>query len=240
MFKLFDGYEIRARFAPALIVVLPVLTTLSFCLPQNFLTGSMLLGSSVLAVALLYGASLIVRWMGHSIESVLWTSWGGAPSTRFLRWRDVIIAKDLKRRLREAVQQNFDVRLLSEEEEKIQPHSADTQIDTAFRQVRELLRLRDKEGLWQRHNAEYGFARNLLGSRLLVILLCLLGIVACVVVAESRGQSVVNIGSILNLIYCTAWVPFAWRVLPKMAKDSAERYAERAWLTFLALAKANA
>ena len=235
MLNVFDPYEIRARVAPSLIVSLPILTTLGLCLPNADRSWQFFVGSGVVALALLYGFTFIVRWLGRSKEDSLWQSWGGAPSTRIMRWPDRTLNRDTKLRISRAVSATFGIQLLSETEERTSPFTADQQIENAFRQVRELLRLRDKDGLWSKHNAEYGFARNLLGSRILFLALCFVGIAVCAAMSTHRGDKILSSGLVTNLIYFLAWVPFGWKLLPKLAKDSADRYAERAWLTFLAL-----
>jgi|SRR5579859_428441 len=233
---LFDTYEIRARVAPSVIVAFPILVTLWFCLPGTGSSWQILTGSGILSVALLYGFTFIVRWLGRAGEKSLWQSWGGAPSTRVLRWRDSTLNKDVKTRMRKATFTSFGVQLLSETEELASPHTADQQIENCFLRIKEVLRLRDKDGLWLKHNAEYGFARNLLGCRWLFLILGAIGVLVCGTIGEWTGRGVFNSGTVINSVSCIVWIPFAWGLLPKIAKDAAESYADRAWLTFLALA----
>jgi len=152
-----------------------------------------------------------------------------------MRWHDRTLNRDTKTQISQAVLSTFGIQLVSETEERTSPFTADQQIENAFRQVREFLRLRDKDGLWSKHNAEYGFARNLLGSRMLFLILCLAGMAVCTAMSTYRDGKILSPGLVTNLIYFLGWVPFGWKLLPKLAKDSADRYAERAWLTFLAL-----
>jgi hypothetical protein len=138
--------------------------------------------------------------------------------------------------MHEATFTSFGVQLLSETEELASPHTADQRIENCFLQVKEVLRLRDKDGLWLKHNAEYGFARNLLGCRWLFLILAAIGVLICGTIGEWTGRGVFNSGTVINSVSCIVWIPFAWGLLPKIAKDAAESYADRAWLTFLALA----
>ena len=232
----FDTYEMRARVAPSVIVAFPALATLWFWSPATGSSWQALTGSGILSVALLYGFTFIVRWLGRAGEKSLWQSWGGAPSTRVLRWQDTTLNKDVKTRIREVSSTTFGIQLLSETEELASPHTADQRIENCFSQIKEVLRLRDKDGLWLKHTAEYGFARNLLGCRSLFLILGVLGGLVCGTIGESTGRGVFNSVTVISSVSCIVWIPFAWVLLPKIARDAAERYAERAWLTFLALA----
>lgn len=232
----FDTYEMRARVAPSVIVAFPILVTLWFWFPATGSSWQILTGSGILSVALLYGFTFVVRWLGRAGEKSLWQSWGGAPSTRVLRWRDSTLNKDVKTRISEATFTSLGIHLLSETEEQASPHTADQRIESCFLRIKEVLRLRDKDGLWLKHNAEYGFARNLLGCRSLFLILGVIGALICGTFGESTGRGVFNSGTVINSVSCIVWIPFAWVLMPKIARDSAGRYAEQAWLTFLALA----
>lgn len=232
----FDTYEMRARVAPSVIVAFPILVTLWFWFSATGSSWQILTGSGILSVAVLYGFTFIVRWLGRAGEKSLWRSWGGAPSTRVLRWQDTTLNRDVKTRIREVSFNTFGIQLLSETEELASPHTADQRIETCFSQIKEILRLRDKDGLWLKHNAEYGFGRNLLGCRSLFLILGVIGALICGTIGKSTGRGVFNFGTVINSVSCIVWATFAWGLLPKIVRDAAERYAERAWLTFLALA----
>ncbi len=235
MADLFDPYELRARLAPTLIVALPLLIAFSFCVPHAEQSLPELIGSGVVGLALLYGLTFAIRFLGRGIEPQLWQSWGGAPSTRVLRWGDSTLSRELKIQIHGAVLKAYGIRFLSEAEERTAPHGADKLIDDVFRRVREELRLHDKNGLWLVHNAEYGFARNLLGCRKLFLLLCGIALVGCGLLAKIQRRPFINLGTVLNSLMIVLWFPFGWWFVPRLARETAIRYAERAWLAFLAL-----
>jgi hypothetical protein len=237
MANLFDAYELRARVAPSIIVALPLLTALFSCFPQGERSWSIFVSQGVVSLALLYGFTFVVRVKGRAIEAELWQSWDGPPSTRILRWRDNTLSKETKRQIHQAVSNVWGVQLLSESREKTEPERADRLIEDTFSQAREFLRLRDKEGLWLKQNAEYGFARNLLANRDLYMLFCLVGILACILCAQHAQRPIVNVGTGMNLLFLLVGALVGWRFLPSVTKETADRYAERAWLTFLSLAR---
>ncbi len=236
--NLFDPYELRALLAPTIVIALPLLLTFSFCAPHSERSLPELIGSGVVGLGLLYALTFVVRFLGEKIEPELWQSWSGAPSTRILRWRDSTLSRESKLEIHQGVLKAYGIQLLSESEERTAPLNADKQIGHAFQRVREELRLRDKNGLWLVHNAEYGFARNLMGCRKLFLLLCGIAIVSCVFLARFQGRPVINLGTALNSIIIVIWFPFGWWFVPRLARETAIRYAERAWLTFVALASA--
>ena len=115
------------------------------------------------------------RQLGRRIEAKLWTGRGGAPTTRMLRWRDETLDYETKRRVRARAEQVSGVALYPEAEEVEDSNEADDRISRAVTQVRATVRREDPEGLWAKHNAEYGLNRNLLGSRWLWLTLSVLG-----------------------------------------------------------------
>lgn len=102
--------------------------------------------------------------------------------------------------------------------------------------MRAIVRREDQEKLWNKHNAEYGFARNLLGSREVWLLVSILGVVICGIAYSLQSSDVLIGALILNGIsFCLA-IFFGWWLLPKIAKEAADKYAESIWNCFLVIA----
>ncbi len=233
--NLLDTYELKARVAPGLILALPVIADAVYAVPKLsswpiFTTGSLC------SLALLYGLSQVVRARGEAIEVELWASWGGPPSTRFMRHRDRKFTEDLKASIGQALKKEFGARLLTREEEASNGVQADKAIDDAFRQVRQFLRQRDPDGLWFKHNIEYGFCRNLLACRWLWAIIALASTVFAAIYSWKTGGNVFNFASAIGVLslLCAAYV--GWAVLPGSTKRVADGYAEAAWTAFLSLA----
>jgi hypothetical protein len=235
-----DPYEIRARMAPAAIISLPLaisIMTIASVISDKL--TELILGSGFVLVVFVYALSFLVRYFGRKIEDDLWDSWGGAPSTRLNRWRDLTFRDDLKQQLHDAVGNHCGIKLSSREEERNNPQKADEQIVQAFLQVKAMVRQDDPEGIWTKHNAEYGFHRNLLGSRSLWLAFSIIGIAACGAALYLKNDAILTFSLALNILLATVSILGGWYFLPKMIKNSAERYAESIWNSFLVYAKRN-
>ncbi len=195
---------------------------------------SIFAASGVCSLALLYGLGLVVRARGGAIEKPLWNTWGGPPSTRFMRHRDATFGEDMKQSIQKALATKFPAaRILSPEEEARNPERADKAIVDAFRQVRQYLRQSDPDGLWFKLNVEYGFCRNLLGSRIIWAGISLAATVFAVVFAMRTGSGPINPASAICFLSLACSVYVGWFVLPNSVKRVAETYAETAWMAFL-------
>lgn len=233
--ELFDQYELRARMAPTAAVFSPLFFAF-FCTVLG-VTGSWpasLGGLAVVVLLLTYVLSSVPRQLGKSIEPGLWERWGGPPTTRRMRCRDTTLEDTTKRWLRARAEEVSGVKLLAEEEEKQNPERADEHIARAFDQVRAAVRKEDPEGIWTKHNAEYGFYRNLLGSRVLWVATSVLGALVCAAVwyfAMRNPWLVIGFGT--DTVSAALAYALGWRVLPPSTKMAAERYAQSITGSFL-------
>lgn len=235
--EFFDPYELRARFAPSIIVSLPLVITV-FAALKHFAEDLLsFLGAGAFLVAASYGFSFIVRRFGKSIEDDMWVEWDGAPSVRFVRWRDSKYGKQLKEQIHTAVTSVCGIQLMTKEDEAQDPSAADKLIADAFSQVRSILRARNKDGLWYRHVSEYGFTRNLLGSRSLFLFFSVLGILLCGALTWYFRENVFVVAMLLNLGFVAISITLGWWVLPSIVKGCADTYAESAWMSFVNLSR---
>lgn len=231
-----DMYEIRARIAPTVIICLPIITTLifiAFTLANNL--EKLLFGSGVVLCLLLYGLSFIPSYLGRRMEKNLWMSWGGEPTTRFLRWRDTTFGNDLKRQIHIALRKSCKTKLCSKREEQVDPDKADEQIKQAFIQVKAIVRNKEPNGLWSTHNAEYGFHRNLLGSRSIWLISSIIGVISLGSIWNYKRSDLLLMGVLINLSLTIFSIMGGWYFLPNGIKIAADRYAESIWTQFLAI-----
>lgn len=228
----FDEYELKARAAPGLIVALPVLADILLVVPV-VANWQMFTTTSVVGLALIYALGRIAQARGEAIEKKLWASWDGAPSTRFLRHRDSTFGKELKDSIRQAVERQLTAKLPSIEEETDNPQRADQTSFDVFRRVRQFLRQRDPQGLWHRHNIEYGFFRNLLGCRLVWLVISILTTAIALFYGWRKESGVLNAATIIGLVSMVSAIFVGWGILPAATRRSAENYAESAWMAFL-------
>jgi len=217
-------------------LLLPLFCTGYYFVPGVLSNPLQFAASTVFAFAVVYLASMFFRDLGVRYARTFWEQRGGLPSTRFGRMRDSYLSADQKSRIQLAVLNRFGIRLMSLEEECEYPSLADRKIMDAFREIKELLRRCDGCGLVEKHGAEYGFVRNLCGSRTIFVVEGVGG----VVLSGFKGtwpHWTVTPGCIVNIVLLILWVPFAWLVLPRMLMLNADAYAGRAWVTFLGLAE---
>jgi hypothetical protein len=230
-----DAYDWKARLIPTAILLLPLFSTIYCYYPSVFGSPLQLAGSSLLIFALIYMASMFFRDLGVRYAKKFWKQRGGLPSTRFGRMRDSFLSHDQKNRIQLMILNRFGIKLMSFEEECKYPAIADRRIMDAFREIKEFLRRRRCE-LVDKRGAEYGFVRNLCGSRMIFVVQAISGIVICGFKGNWPHWNLTS-GCWTNVVLLTFWVPFAWLVLPRMLMLNADAYAECAWVTFLSLAE---
>jgi len=157
-----DSYTWRARVAPVLLVATPPLTLAAVLAPT--LSGAQRLWSLALALLALLAAQY-GRDAGRRLQPQLWASWGGAPTTSALRWRDSDNRTEQQRRHQRLQLILGEVpRLPDEAEESADPVAADQIYATAARVLMDRVRGdRDRFPLVQAENASYGFRRNIHG-----------------------------------------------------------------------------
>ena len=187
-----------------------------------------------LGLAFVYLVSMVLRDRGVRYARKFWEERGGLPSTRFGRMRDPFLSSDQKNRIQQAVLQRFGIRLMALDEEYEYPALADQKIKDSFREIKEFLRRSEGCALVEKQGAEYGFARNLCGSRVIFVAQAVSGIVLCGFKGTWPHWRFSG-GCWVNAALLALWVPFAWLVLPGMLALSADTYAGRAWVTFLGL-----
>lgn len=214
-----DQYEIRARIAPAALISLPIaisIIAVASIISDEF--TQLIIGGGFFFIVFSYLLSFIIRYYGKELEKDLWVSWNGAPSTRFMRWRDLTLVDDLKQQLHEAVESYCGIALSTRDQEKNDPGKADEQIRQAFWHVKAIVRQEDPDGIWAKHNAEYGFHRNLLGSRRLSLAFSVVGIIACGIAFYFLKDNILVLGLTLNILLAIISFIGGWYYLPMMIK----------------------
>lgn len=231
-----DTYDIKARYAPGLIVALPLLIMFwtNFHNEAKALSGSL---GGVISIIVWYLLSVCVRFCGKKIEKDLWKTLGGTPSLVIVSWTDKRLGDDIKVKYHEMAERLLGLPMPSKTLEISNPQESAYLIAQAFQRIKGLLRQYDKDGLWSIANAEYGFARNLYGSRLLWISICILMIATCTSLIYFSYSSLKLIGLILNILNLICCVVLGWFVLPRLTKEIGFRYAEHAWESFYNIAE---
>ncbi|MER6426108.1 hypothetical protein [Streptomyces sp. NPDC001137] len=224
-----DDYERRARLVPGLLAILPFVVLFAVLGLRQIPAISYVLG--ILAVAGVGPVVIagVVRNFGKGAERRLWKSWGGPPTTTWLRL-DSPTENEVQRTMwRKAVEAVSGVPLPSLRAERRDAVKADTVIETAVTRVRRKTG-EEKFPFLFNENRNYGYERNLYGVRWaargvsLLSALALAGYMAWVAPLVHRPQ--VSAGNLFGIVACLICF-VAWFILPskKRVKDAADRYA---------------
>lgn len=239
---LFDNYNRRARLYPALLTLLPFLSTVLAWFP-DLLTGSA--GAALLTVVnacgLLYLLAELSRSQGQRIQRKLLDRWGGFPTTRMLRHGDTALSSPLKARYHAFLSERTQMPLPTAVEEVADLLAADARYSSALDWLREQSRGSD-HALVLNENISFGFRRNLLGMKGWGVLLCAVSLIWPIAVIAihydwDQGAKIpelfdtlerlepVHVGAvILAIITLAAWI---WVVTDVWVKEAADNYARR-------------
>ena len=217
-----DAYDRGARLAPAYLVFSPavvLVVALSLGTPDWWSK----VGGALVAVGAPF---LVVQWGrsgGRRRQAALWRAWGGAPTTRLLRFADGGSRAAVAQR-HEAVERATGTRLPTPEQEAAEPAEADARYEAAVTALRALT---ENETLVLKENIAYGFRRNLWARRRygIAVALVVLAISIALLIADAAGpplaSAVAAAFSALTLVVWLAMVNEDW------VREGAEAYAER-------------
>ncbi len=228
MINMFDSYERIARVYPAIIISLPIIVTcysISTIVNSTVFVEITSMGFVIVAVMTLLSG--IVRYFGKKMEPRLWKSWGGAPTTRFLKQDNKKTAIEIKKLFYRKILADTNIDLLN--------NQSDEMIEQAVTWVRNILRNNGKKGLWRIFNIEYGFARNLLGSRSVWAIMSFGFSGICILLMQYIATDTFSllISAIFNAVWGLCALLCGWFVLPALIKGIAERYAEDLIFSYL-------
>ena len=163
--KFMDLYELKARFAPAMLSVLPLLITAILLVPKIVDVWA-----SVSGLILMCGGAVILgqlgRDRGKKVEPVLFKLWDGKPSIAMLRHRDSRIDDTTKRRYHKFLSSTVpSLKLASPEEERRQPELADIGYEGANTYLLAHTRDQKQFSLIFKENVNYGTTAEYVGSQ---------------------------------------------------------------------------
>ena len=160
-------YSLMARTLPMVLAMAPLIAVAAAVGSVLPLPGIAVPGSALLVTALTALATQLSRDAGKRIQPELWRSWGGAPATQLMRWRNPrpsAVAVAVRHQHVQALVAGS-LPLPTPAEEQADPDGADQAYDVALGIVRGLARDPVRFSLLHKENAAYGFRRNLLGLR---------------------------------------------------------------------------
>lgn len=160
-----DEYVIRARVAPVILISLPFLMMVI----SDLLTGPELQNLALMGlvgVAVITLLAQIGRDRGKKIEPNLFDTWGGKPTTVWLRHSDNHMDPDTKKRIHTCLSSKIDgLQCPTVQDEKKDPIAADQIYDSAVNWLRSNTSDKQKFPRLFGDNVDYGFRRNLLGLK---------------------------------------------------------------------------
>lgn len=159
----FTQYTYKARIQPAFLTVLPLgILLLAWSPGESIPAGA--LWSLVTAAGGMTIMAQLGRDLGRRKQSNLWNKWGGAPTTKFLRFSGNV-NRELMLRRRTKLEQLFGCNLPTEEDEIQDRPNADLQYESAIAYLLEVTRDPQRFPLVLEENINYGFRRNLWGLK---------------------------------------------------------------------------
>jgi hypothetical protein len=224
-----DTYSIKARLQPEFLVLLPVILAITAWLPFQ-LTVWKTISSFAVSCGLWALLAEIGRDLGRNKQAALWQSWGGPPSSRMLRHRDTTLDSITLARYHGFLARALDRRFPTRAEEQADQAAADALYESAVKYLLEATRDETKFPLLLKENTSYGFRRNLWGMKPAAILLCVLGLAACLIPVgqalwSNSGVSPLPAAmAISTILLLVLWL---LRVRPSWVRLAADAYALR-------------
>ena len=164
--KIFSKYEIKARFFPTILNLIP-LFILQYYFTNNplFLDKVLelkIIGNISISLILIYLLSQFFRVIGKDLfEKRLFKNELDFPTTKFLLFSNTQYSKEYKLKIHKKIKKDFSINLLKSKEERKNKKKAKKLINEAISQIR----MKMKSGtLILQHNIEYGCIRNLIGG----------------------------------------------------------------------------
>ncbi len=184
----FTQYTYKARIQPAFLTVLPLgILLLAWSPGESIPAGT--LWSLVTAAGGMTIMAHFGRDLGRRKQPDLWNKWGGAPTTKLLRFSGNA-NRELMLRRRTKLEQLFGRNLPTEEDEFQDRQNADLQYVSAIAYLLEVTRDPQRFPLVLEENINYGFRRNLWGLKpfgLVFAGIALAGTLALVVLGLGTG-----------------------------------------------------
>lgn len=174
-------YSVKARLYPTLITIVPVLIFYYYTLGTrlnevlNYIIAVPIILHITITGSLIYGLIQLNRFIGKEVfQRIYFKEEQYMPTTNFLLYSNKYLSEGMKKNLREKILNDYQIALLSEDEEKKNDEEARKQIVYAVSQIKN--KTRENNFLLQ-HNIEYGFIRNLIGGSVIGILMCIVNII---------------------------------------------------------------
>lgn len=225
--KFFDHYSFRARLQPALLTLLPAAIGV-FAWTGTGVKWQSALWTLFGTAGGMFFLAILARNLGKQIESQLWHSWGGCPTTQFLRHTG-IGNPVLRERWHKCLSKLLGQPMPTAGQETGDPNSADHIYGAGVKLLINKTRDTKKFHLLYKENIQYGYCRNLYAMKTLGVILSLLGAGACIAAGLLNVQNgqpkiypwVCLAAEVMFLVWWVVFITANWVKVPAFA------YAER-------------
>jgi hypothetical protein len=164
-----DPYDRRARLAPALLTLAPVIVFFDcYYSPSNPVLSAVV--SLFALCGGMYALTRVARDAGYRLQDKLFQKWGGAPTTQLLRHRTPHVDPHTKARCHSLLAKALKKPFPSATEEATNPSDADDLYRAGTKWLISQTKDIKKYPAVSRENVAYGFQRNMLGLRPLALI----------------------------------------------------------------------
>jgi hypothetical protein len=225
-----DEYERRARVIPGFLAIFPLVVLFSVLGLRQVPAIVYIVGALTITAGGPVVVSTAVRSLGRAAEPRLWESWGGPPTTAWLRLREPSENETQRDLWRSSIHIISGITLLSLRAERANPAKADNSIETAIKRIRDRTRNKEQFPLLYSENRGYGYERNIYGVRWAARGLALTSAAAMASyifwIAPALNRPSITTQNVFGLLACLSFF-FVWIILPseKRVRDAANRYA---------------
>jgi hypothetical protein len=222
--RVFDTYALRAQLFPALLTILPLgLAVISWTGKGPILAPA--IGLALGSCGACFAVAAIARNRGRELQSRLWLTWGGPPTTQLLRHCGTANSV-LRERWHLGLGNLVGRRFPTKEQEAAAPEEADEVYEASVRLLISNERKSPSTLLIARENANYGFCRNLLALKPIGITSSLFGAAGSFAATWlGHGDFIISgVCTILSGLILLAWL---FIVTADWVKAPAFAYAER-------------
>ena len=226
-----DGYSLKARYLPALVVVLPLWLSFAVWFPPD----KQFAGTFASAGVTLVLSSLLAqlgRDAGKRKQPELFREWGGPPTTRALAYRSRVMNAVTLARCHAALRRLIpEIALPADEREESDSWSSvRASYESAADYLREATRDKAAFALVYAENVNYGFRRNLWAMKPAGMAACGVGIAIVGWHAAGRyasGEPLTGLDAAAALICVAFLVLWVFRFTRAWVRTAADEYSLR-------------
>ncbi len=152
-----------------------------------------------------------------------------------MRCEDPHLTIEIKKQIYKKIEREYMIKVPRQSDQKSNPNNFSRIVEGVFNRVRADLHEKSQDTRWKKQVAEYGFLRNLAGSRFLWFIISLVGVIGCIIDWNFYKNNFILIGVAINIIICACSIIFGWILSEKVIEHAGFRYVEYAWNAFLSL-----